>query len=521
MSSPSLALGVANARYWSTVAPLVRAQLAHWERRAGEIPDPVLQRLATSKLRKERFNVEVAATLATLAPRAHRRSAVEAIVALQVMYDYLDLLTEQPSSDGLTDGRQLFAALCDVLAPEAALDRDYYRHHPHSDDGGYLGELASTARRAFAQLPAAAAVAETAQRSAERCAEAQVLSHAAARSKRGSGGAESGGPESGGPGVGDPGVDELERWAGREAAGTALQWPEFLAGAAASVIAVHALIATAADRHTGPEDARAIDAVYLSIGALTMLDSLVDHREDIEAGELGYLRCYDGPEQMARRLVRVATDAAARARLLPNAAHHVMTLVGVVAYYASAPSAGSPVALPVVKHMRRELRPTIVPTLALMRAWRLAKRVRRIPTRLAATLLGVLAAGALLAAGPAEAHTLRATDTAHLHYISAAGSLLYEEGRASGTLPGSMRVHFNVGSTLSGSFTIYTRGGTIRGHGEATPHGAGIYESFAGQLIVTGGTGRYAHARGRTGLYGTFDRQNYALLVQTTGTLTY
>jgi hypothetical protein len=139
----------------------------------------------------------------------------------------------------------------------------------------------------------------------------------------------------------------------------------------------------------------------------------------------------------------------------------------------------------------------------------------RISTALVTALLGMLAAGS------AEAHTLKATDTAHLHYIHAAGSLLYEEGRASGTLPGSMRVHFNVGSTLSGSFTIYARGGTIRGHGEATPHGAGIYESFAGQLVVTGGSGRYAHARGRTGLYGTFNRQTYALLVQTTGTLAF
>ncbi len=146
---------------------------------------------------------------------------------------------------------------------------------------------------------------------------------------------------------------------------------------------------------------------------------------------------------------------------------------------------------------------------------------RRIPAALGAALLAMLAGGALLAAVPAEANTLRATDTAHLHYISASGSLLYEEGRASGTLPGSMRVHFDVSSTLSGSFTIYTREGSIRGHGEATPHGAGVYESFAGTLVVTGGTGRYAHAHGRTGLYGTFDRENYGLLVQTTGTLAY
>ncbi len=84
-----------------------------------------------------------------------------------------------------------------------------------------------------------------------------------------------------------------------------------------------------------------------------------------------------------------------------------------------------------------------------------------------------------------------------------------------------MRVHFNVGAMFTGNFTIYTRGGTIKGHGTATPRGSGVYESFAGSLVVTGGTGRFAHAHGRTGLYGTFNRNNYGLVVQTTGTLSY
>ena len=119
------------------------------------------------------------------------------------------------------------------------------------------------------------------------------------------------------------------------------------------------------------------------------------------------------------------------------------------------------------------------------------------------------------------ARAVKATDTASLRYVSASGSLLFEEGKAFGTLPGSMRVHFNVGATLSGSFTIYTRGGSIKGHGEATPHGSGVYESFAGTLLATGGSGRFAHAHGHARLYGTFNRDTYALFVQTTGTLSY
>jgi hypothetical protein len=119
------------------------------------------------------------------------------------------------------------------------------------------------------------------------------------------------------------------------------------------------------------------------------------------------------------------------------------------------------------------------------------------------------------------ARVLKATDTAHLHYVSSSGSLLLDEGKATGTLPGSMRVRLNLGTTFTGTFTIYASGGSIEGHGSATPHGSGTYESFSGTLTVTGGSGRYAHAHGRGGLYGTFDRDNYALVIQTTGSLSY
>ena len=121
----------------------------------------------------------------------------------------------------------------------------------------------------------------------------------------------------------------------------------------------------------------------------------------------------------------------------------------------------------------------------------------------------------------ATGHTLRATDTAHLKYLSASGAVLHEKGGASGTLPGQMRADVRIGAQFSGSFTIYAKGGSISGHGTATPHGSGVYESFDGTLTVTGGSGRYAHAHGTARLYGTFDRDGYALVVQTVGTLLY
>ena len=141
---------------------------------------------------------------------------------------------------------------------------------------------------------------------------------------------------------------------------------------------MHALIAAAADPRTTREDAVALDRAYLSIGALSMLDSLVDREEDIASGQLSYLDLYDGPEAMAEGLAKVAREGVTRARWLPHGAHHVVTLVGVVGYYASDPAANDDAfAQPVIARVKRELRPLITPTLALMRAWRMAKGVRR------------------------------------------------------------------------------------------------------------------------------------------------
>ncbi len=120
---------------------------------------------------------------------------------------------------------------------------------------------------------------------------------------------------------------------------------------------------------------------------------------------------------------------------------------------------------------------------------------------------------------------LKATDEAHMSYVKhrSSSSRLFEKGIVHGTIPGSMNAYCSLGATFAATFTIYAKGGTIDGHGTATPHASngGLYESFAGTLTVTGGTGRYAHAHGHAGLYGAFNRRTYALTVQTTGSLSY
>jgi tetraprenyl-beta-curcumene synthase len=336
----------------------VRAQLAAWRHRAAEIEDPVLRELAERKLREERFNVEVSATLATLAPRRLRKRVIEAIVALQVAYDYLDLLGERPLPDPLGDAGRLFEALTDAFELQGHGTRDYYGELSRAGDGGYLQALVDTVRSALRGLPAGETVAPACRAAAARCAQAQAHEHA----------------------VPQLGIEQLQRWARSESAGSALGWQEFLAGSQAAVVGLHASISAAAEVSTSREEAFDIDAAYISIGALTMLDSLVDRERDLQEGRHGYIQYYGSdPRVLGERLEKIVNDAAARASALPHGAHHLLTLMGIVAYYASAPTARSDQAGPVVERVCAQLRPLITPTLALMRGWRKAKALRAGP----------------------------------------------------------------------------------------------------------------------------------------------
>jgi tetraprenyl-beta-curcumene synthase len=355
------ALLLANIRFWLTVAPRVSSQVSRWQAAAEAIPDSGLREVALAKLVDERFNVEVAATLATLAPRRHRESVTDAIVALQVLYDYLDALGEQPGSDPLHEGERLVRAFTDAVAV-GGVGTSKIVEIPRYDDDGYLADLARTVVFSLTSLPAYNAIAEVAQVAAGRCARAQILNHSV--------------PTLGAVHAEEWASAQAEEWAAEETRGTGLGWQEYLAGASASVLSIHALIAAAADPGTTHADAVAIDAAYLSIGALTMLDSVVDYEEDLLAAQQGYLQYYDDPDRLSERLAWVARDATARARTLPHAAHHLMTLAGVGAYYLSSPGADTDFARPITSRVHDELRPLITPTLALMRTWRAARRVR-------------------------------------------------------------------------------------------------------------------------------------------------
>jgi tetraprenyl-beta-curcumene synthase len=350
------AMARANARYWPTTLPRVQSGLRHWADAARRIPTDHVRALASAKIADERFNTEVAATLATLSPRPHRAAVIDAIVPLQVMYDYLDGLTELPAADPLANGRQLFRAFTAALTPEARDQVDYYAHSPEHDDGGYLEALVASCRQAFGSLPMAATVAPVGRLAAARCGESQTRTHA----------------------IDALGTEQLAGWATDQARGTGLTWWEYAAGGTASILCVHALVAAAADRGITAAAAADIDRAYLYISAIsTLLDSVVDREADAAEGGHSFVGYYPDDAAAGVGVEKVISLAAREAGRLRHASHHRMTAAGVAAYYLSAPTAASPPGPAIRRRAGRELGSVLRAALAVFRLWRLAKATRR------------------------------------------------------------------------------------------------------------------------------------------------
>jgi len=122
------------------------------------------------------------------------------------------------------------------------------------------------------------------------------------------------------------------------------------------------------------------------------------------------------------------------------------------------------------------------------------------------------------------ARTLSVRDEGHLRFSKSSGSQIIDEGTMTGTLHGSTRVHFTYTGEprVSARFTIYGSGWTMSGYASGWLNNpTSSNPSFRGSLTLTGGSGRYRHARGSGEMFGVFNRRSYGLIVQAIGNLHY
>jgi hypothetical protein len=131
------------------------------------------------------------------------------------------------------------------------------------------------------------------------------------------------------------------------------------------------MVTAAADRRLTTNEAMAIDSAFLPICALaTLLDGVVDHDQDKASGERHYIRLYETPVTLTEALTRLTRDAVLHTGMVPRRRGSLMTLTGVVAYYASASGAECELARPIMGALRAELGGLLTPALGLMRHWR-------------------------------------------------------------------------------------------------------------------------------------------------------
>jgi len=334
-------------RYWLTVFPRVASELRHWRRSANRIEDPALRQLALASLAK-RTNMEGAAAFATFVPWRVRGSVIRALVAFQAIYNYADMLAEQPSDDPVGNARDLHRPLLLALDPSGESSARDAQPVAERVDRDYLAEMIAACETASWQLPSYGTVAATICRAAERIVAFQSLS------------------------LGRPG--ELESWAERQGPTSAgFSWWE-IASAAGSSLPVHALIAAAASPELPAQDVAAIEAAYFPcIGALhSLLDSLVDEQEDAATGQLRLLECYPSRRQATLGLQRLAAGAVSAARELPRGSNHALLVTAMACSYLAAPEASASGVAGVARGVGASLGPLARPILLVFKLRRLA-----------------------------------------------------------------------------------------------------------------------------------------------------
>jgi hypothetical protein len=142
----------------------------------------------------------------------------------------------------------------------------------------------------------------------------------------------------------------------------------------------------------------------------------------------------------------------------------------------------------------------------------MSKHPRRHSLRVSLALLaGTLALLGNVAPATA-ARTMSLNLSAAMHLIGRPGHVLNEQGSFSGTLSGSIDIHFVSASstTGAGTFVAYTQGGSISGETRTSGHVVGASVYYTGTMSITKGTGRWAHAAG-SGLRfsGVINRHNF------------
>ncbi len=336
--------GAARELTWGLRA--VSRETRAWRAMAASIPDTALREDALHSLDHKRGHADGAA-LFTILPRRRDRELLTLLVAYETLVDFLDNVNERCPTRA--NGEQLHRALGDALDPGGPL-RDYYRHHPWRDDGGYLLALVNACRERCRTLPSFERVRPLIAREARRSL-VLGINHDEDPARRDA---------------------ALRAWAAKEYPNELeLSWFE-LSGAASATLVVHVLLTLAAEPRVSDADAhRAYGAHWPWIAlATTMLDSYVDQADDDANGNHSYIDHYPDSEAAAARLRESIGRALEGARGLRDGHRHLVIVGCMIALYLSKDSARVPELRATTDTLVRSGGSLVRLLLPILRAWR-------------------------------------------------------------------------------------------------------------------------------------------------------
>lgn len=314
------ALVAATARelVWGRAA--VTREIRRWRARAERIPDPAIRADAMDVLVRKRGNTDGAALFWTLT-RHRDLGLLRVLIAHEMIWDFLDNVSERGAHVGQHNGRQLHRAIAESLDPAQRIS-DHFRFHPWKDDGGYLRALVETCRVGVQRFPSFEVVRATVIREAQR-AVVQSINHETDPARR---------------------DRELQAWAQREyPSEQPVTWFE-LTAAASAPLAIHALLALAATAGATSQEVADTYAVYfpwVSL-AVVMLDSYADQYDDDACGAHSYFAHYGSNARALDRLRESLALSARGALRLPNGERHAVLVACMAAMYLSKDAARSP-----------------------------------------------------------------------------------------------------------------------------------------------------------------------------------
>jgi len=293
-------------------------EIGLWRSRAMQIPDASIREDALMALDNKRTHAHGAA-LFWIIPQRRNVHLLRLLVAYELIWDFLDNLSERAAAAGQTDGHRLHQAIAEAIDPTAPIS-DYYAQMPWQDDGGYLRALVEACRELCLLLPSYAAVRGVALEGA--ClAQVLAINHYPDADQR---------------------DDLLQNWVAQhfpEARET--PWWE-LSGAASAPLTIHALLALAAEPGCTTTEVHAVHRAYFPTlaAATTMLDSFVDQADDLRSGNHSYIGHYpEGSSCIIRGVQRLVQQSAAEARALNHGAKHAVIAAAMTAMYLSKASA--------------------------------------------------------------------------------------------------------------------------------------------------------------------------------------